>query len=120
MTRSLLPRERDVLALMIEHAENFTEGPCVSAQRRAQWLAQLPGTRAGDSCQCGVCPSIELVDGHGVTPSADRKRIVLAAKARGALLLLFIDDDRLSYLELAPISPDDHFERFPDPADITW
>lgn len=40
---------------------------------------------------------------------------MLEAGCPGALLLLFIDDDQLSYLELAPVA-DEVFAEFP-PAD---
>lgn len=35
-----------------------------------------------------------------------------------ALLMLFIDDDRLSYLELAPLSDDTSVHHFPAAASI--
>ncbi|NYD67556.1 hypothetical protein [Agromyces atrinae] len=39
--------------------------------------------------------------------------MVLDAWSEGAMLMLFIDDDRLSYLELAPTEPDGSFAEFP-------
>jgi hypothetical protein len=42
----------------------------------------------------------------------DRSRTVLSASSTGAPLLLFIDDDLLSYLELAPTEEDGSFDEF--------
>ncbi|HEY5728382.1 MAG TPA: hypothetical protein VIV08_07175 [Acidimicrobiia bacterium] len=38
---------------------------------------------------------------------------MLSASSAGAPLLLFIDDDLLSYLELAPTEEDGSFDEFP-------
>ena len=84
---------------------------------RARWRAQVEITRAGRPCGCGSCPSIELTDAAGVSPEMTSSRVVLQAETRGALVLLFIDDDQLSYLELAP-TDDGSFGEFPAPADI--
>jgi hypothetical protein len=86
----------------------------VTDDDRARWLRQVPHTRAGRRCDCGTCPSFELTDPAGVTPDMRNSRVVLEASTTGALLLLFIDDDRLSYLELAPLDNDTTFQQFPD------
>ncbi|WP_172173197.1 hypothetical protein [Brevibacterium sp. CT2-23B] len=46
-------------------------------------------------------------------------RTVLTAGSPGAMLLLFIDDDYPSYLELAPIDEDQSFTDFPEPETIS-
>ncbi|PFG36022.1 hypothetical protein ATL41_0726 [Flavimobilis soli] len=44
---------------------------------------------------------------------------MLEASAAGALLLLFVDDDRFSYLELAPLDDDASFAEFPAASTFT-
>lgn len=118
--RELTRRELEVLALMIDDATCFepdSSGATVEDADRARWRAQLVTTRAGRPCRCGSCPSIELTDTDGVSPEMINSRVVLSAETDEAMLLLFIDDDLLSYLELAPMD-DQTFAEFPDPADI--
>jgi hypothetical protein len=113
MGRALSAREREVLEAMVRFAPDFSGQHSVDEVSRQHWLAQVAGTRAGRRCECGDCPSIELEDAQGSTPSFTHSRIVLSASAPDALVLLFIDDDQLSYLELAPIDPDDQVDEFP-------
>lgn len=115
--RALTSRERDVMVALIRGASP-DEGVAVSPEDRRRWLAQVPTTRAGARCRCGTCPSIDLTDEEGTMP-ADGARVVLGASAEGALVLLFIDDDRLSYLELAP-TDDETFAEFPDAASLSF
>lgn len=72
-------------------------------------------------CSCGTCPSVDLavVDEHQEAPAATervvggrRSGVVLEAFVPDANLLLFIHDDRLSYLELAPM-PELSIAEFP-------
>ncbi len=84
---------------------------------RARWRAQLMTTRAGRPCGCGSCPSIELTDADGVSPEMTRSRVVVDAQTDGAMVMLFIDDDQLSYLELAPTG-ECTFAEFPHPNDF--
>ena len=109
--RELTDRERDVLTIMVESAEPFAGDPAPTFEERARWRSQLAGAHAGTPCGCGTCPSIELTDENGITPSGGN-RVVLEGATPGASLLLFIDGDRLSYLELAPHG-DDVFTEFP-------
>ena len=44
---------------------------------------------------------------------------MLDAFSTGAMLMLFIDDDRLSYLELAPAEVEGRFAEFPASDSIT-
>ena len=117
MTRELTDRERAVLTLMIDSAGAFADDPEPSDEARRRWRAQLAGARAGAACGCGTCPSIELENEHGHTPAGGR-RMVLSASHPHASLLLFIDGDRLSYLELAPHG-ERPFPAFPPVAEIT-
>lgn len=117
--RALTRRELDVLTVMVERGTPFDPdgAEAVSDADRVRWRAQLPTTRAGRACGCGSCPSIELTDTAGASPEVTTSRVVLSAETDEALLLLFIDDDRLSYLELAP-SADHAVAEFPDPDDV--
>ena len=117
MGRALTDREREVLAFMVENAGVFADDPPVSFEARQRWLSQVSGARAGSPCGCGTCPSIAIEDEHGRTPDSGR-RVVLSAGHPDASLLLFIDGDRLSYLELAPHG-DDVFPEFPPVAALT-
>lgn len=110
MGRELTEVERAVLVAMIRHGVGFEDQSPVQAAQRKRWLHQVPTVLAGPTCGCGTCPSIELEDEHGAIPTIG-SRVVLTAATRESLLLLFIDDDRLSYLELAPTgeTPTDSF-----------
>lgn len=102
---------------MIDRATCFHPDERVKMADRARWRAQLATTRAGRPCGCGTCPSIELTDAAGVSPMMTNSRVVLNAETDNAMVLLFVDDDQLSYLELAP-TEDQTSAEFPDPADI--
>jgi hypothetical protein len=112
--RELSDRERELVVLMIDHATCVDTDERVEEAHRARWRAQVATTRAGRRCGCGTCPSVELTDAAGVTPEATSSRVVLGAELEQATVLLFIDDDRLSYLELAP-TDERTYADFPDP-----
>ena len=116
-TRALTLREREAIIAVLERGTNIRKLPITTADR-ARWLSQVPHTLAGRSCECGICPSIELTDAEGHTPATVDGRVVLQAEAPGAVLHLFIDEDRLSYLELAPLAGDS-ITVFPASTDIT-
>ncbi len=92
----------------------------VSASDRHRWSADAATVLAGRSCGCGRCPSIELVDESGAE-IVGSDRIVLSGwidtdnPNGAAMLLLFIDGGRPSYLELAPLTDDVVYAEFPDP-----
>jgi len=118
--RPLTPREKAVLIAMIERGVTMDDDTPVSDADRSRWLAQVAHTRAGRPCGCGTCPSIGLTDVDGLTPELQDDRVVLQASATGALLLLFVDEDRLSELELAPMSDKTSFHQFPDPDGMSF
>ena len=109
-----------MLVALVRSGRGDGGGTTVSRDDRERWLAQVPATRAGRGCTCGTCPSIELTDATGSTPGTEGDRVVLSGSTSDAVLLLFIDDDRLSYLELAPLSDSVARHRFPHPADIDF
>lgn len=118
--RPLTHREKAVLVAMIERGVTMDHDAPVTDADRSRWLAQVPHTRAGRSCGCGTCPSIGLTDAEGSTPEMPDDRVVLHASATGALLLLFVDEDRLSELELAPLSDKTSFDQFPNPEGLDF
>lgn len=118
--RPLTSREQAALVALITRGVSADGDVVVTGEDRDRWLQQVPDTRAGDRCNCGTCPSIELTDRSGTTPGEWDRRVVLEAGAAGALLLLFVDDDRLSYLELAPLDDKATFREFPDPEEFDF
>jgi hypothetical protein len=111
MGRALTERERDVLRFMVDNAQPFADDPPVSAVARGLWRDAIPVTQATDYCGCGLCPSIELADEAGRTPIGEHDVVLNASHPKG-YLLLFIDHNRLSYLDFAPWD-DERFEQFP-------
>jgi len=116
--RALTQRERQALLAILDRGTSSRDDHPLESSDRARWRAQVPFTRAGRRCGCGQCPSIELTDSQGLTPADGDGRVVLDAWTPGALLMLFVDQDQLSYLELAPMDHDDAMLEFPDPDDI--
>ena len=113
--RPLTSREQAVLVALITRGDHMDDDATVTDDDRSRWLRQVPHTRAGRRCDCGTCPSTELTDTAGATPDMRNSRVVLQASTPGVLLLLlFIDDDHLSYLELAPLDDGTTFQHFPD------
>jgi hypothetical protein len=102
---------------MIDRGRCSDSDDRVKEADRARWRAQLATTRAGRPCGCGTCPSIELTDAVGISPEMTKSRVVLDVATDKAMLLLFIDDDRLSYLELAA-TDEQTFAEFPNPAEM--
>lgn len=116
--RQLTETERAVLVAMIRYGVGFEDQAPIRAADRKRWLHQVPDVLAGPECGCGTCPSIGLEDQHGPIPAIE-PRVVLTAALPDALLLLFIDDDRLSYLELAP-TEEHPITAFPAPAELLF
>jgi len=118
--RALSDRERNVLVAMIERASQQTSLDPVTEASRKRWLAQVPRTSVVGRCPCGTCPSVDLAVGDNVEVATVSRRVVLEATTADAMLLLFIDGDRLSYLELAPTDPDVQIAEFPSPELINF
>ncbi|MFD0481411.1 hypothetical protein ACFQ46_02295 [Kineococcus sp. GCM10028916] len=107
------------MALLIDLGEPFdAEQRVVEEADRDRWRAQLSTVRAGRTCGCGTCPSIELTRPDVLRAAGDDGYPVVESSTLEAMLLLLVDDeDQLSYLELAPTG-ERSFSEFPDPADI--
>lgn len=108
--------------MLVAMIERGAPGPeeRVTAADRARWLAQFDGTFAGRECGCGTCPTIELTDAGGRSPGTERSRVVLSGGTRQLMVLLFVDDDRLSSLEGAPIEPEHVAREFPPAAELDF
>lgn len=103
---------------MLADGSTAIDGNATKADR-TRWLGQAAETFVSGVCGCGACPSIVLSDAKGRTPGPDcARRVILEAEAADGHLLLFIDDDQLSYLELAPLK-DEPVLKFPDLEDTT-
>lgn len=132
MTRRLTSRESDALVFLIDSGIGAVGDP--TDADRARWRGLVDRLRVSATCACGTCPSIDLalaapankpapkVSSAGTTPdtaaAATSRRVVLEGFTPGAFLLLFIDDDVPTLLELAPID-DKVFDRFPPVADLS-
>ena len=141
----LTPREKEVALAMIRHARpspdedeyaTFTDEQKqgwdppvpITAQQRLTWEAHLAEVVVTNPCDCGTCPSIGLRPVHRVDDESRddtggegdfANRIILDASLEGCMLLLFIDDDSPSYLELAP-GAEEKFSKFPPPERILF
>lgn len=100
MARSLSPDEIGWARYLVSHGTAL--GPAPAVTQRFGWLAQLDGALAGEGCDCGTCPSVELlVDGTAPAPDA-APDFVLYGGTNDMLVLLHIVADRPAYLEGAP------------------
>ncbi|WP_432522823.1 hypothetical protein [Kineococcus sp. SYSU DK006] len=117
--RDLTRRQLEVLAWLIDHGAPFDpDQRVVEEADRARWRAQLTAVRAGRSCGCGTCPSIELVHPAALRAAGADGHPVVEGSTAGAVLLLFADGgDHLSYLELAPTG-EQIFGELPHPGDL--
>ncbi|EEH63561.1 hypothetical protein HMPREF0044_1162 [Gleimia coleocanis DSM 15436] len=99
MERNLTAAEAAVLEVLLLNASSDQETE-PTAELRNQWVAQIPNLQVVHECGCGACPTIDFTD-----PKAKfNHRIVLSAfdDTQGAGILVFIDDNQLSCLEVYP------------------
>lgn len=75
----------------------------LAEELRADWLARLGALRVSATCDCGLCPSIELTLGDEQVNAADEDRLVLAASTEQSLVLAVVARDVPVYLEVAPL-----------------
>lgn len=102
MGRSLTAQERAVIEAMIAQADGGSPGQRPSAAQRARWAAALEQTSVDHECGCGLCPTIDLA-WNGQAVGCEGERVVLEAfSAGGEMVLLFVDGDRPSCLEVVP------------------
>ena len=120
MIRQLSEREHHVLVAMIEHAGVGEEGPDISSVQRSAWRATVPHLQVYDACNCGDCPSVSLTSNAEHPNVSEDERVVLVAALNDALVLVFVDDDVPSYLELAPHNQETAYTQFPEPAALSF
>lgn len=115
--RSLRERERAVLIVMIDNDHDLSDPvPVITVEQRQNWRDQAGSVQVGGVYGCGKCPTIDLVDKNATEPAG--RRIVLSGFRGDEGILLFIDGDRLSCLELYSHT-DDVIDMFPRPNEIT-
>ncbi len=110
-------RERDLLLALIARGSAVGSDASIAQSDRERWAGQV--ARVHGTCGCGSCPSIELAPSDEADSAGPSRRTVLEASTDDAFLLLFIDDDRPTYLELAPFG-DDPITEFPLVADVAF
>ena len=108
MARSLTESEQQLISAMITSAKAADPSRFEAQEVWYQWRQELLGTldriTVGASCECSKCPSVQLLLDGQVVP-AGASQIILQAFISEGIVMLFIDDDVPSYLEIAP-NPD--------------
>lgn len=146
MHRTLTPREHEVALAMIRHARtspsaedyaNFTDlqkqgwdpPTAITQRQRLTWASSLAEVVVTNPCDCGHCLSIGMkpmtrVDDGNRDDTGGlgdySSRIILNAAVEGYMLLLFIDDECPSYLELALGDDEQMYNEFPPSAQIVF
>lgn len=105
MARSLTASELQLLSAMITSAKAADPARFDDQQAWFEWRQELHDTldrvTVGELCDCGKCPSVQLlIDGQEVP--AGTSQVILEAFISEGIVMLFIDDDLPSYLEIAP------------------
>lgn len=105
MARTLTASERQLISAMMTSAKATDPERFEDQQAWYQWRQELHDgldrITVGASCDCGKCPSVQLlVDGQTVPPG--ESQIILEAFVSEGIVMLFIDDGKPSYLEVAP------------------
>jgi len=105
MARSLTDAERQLISAMITSAKATDPTQFDSQEAWQSWRDELHETlgriTVGEACDCGKCPSVQLlIDDQPVPPS--ESQIILEAFIAEGIVMLFVDDGYPSYLEIAP------------------
>jgi hypothetical protein len=117
--RPLIARERDLLLALLARGTAFGSDESITESDRERWVEHVAAAMVQGTCGCGSCPSIDLAPGAEADSASPGRRTVLEASTADAFLLVFIDDDRPTYLELAPFG-DDPITEFPLVADVIF
>ncbi|GAA4117819.1 hypothetical protein [Enteractinococcus coprophilus] len=105
MARSLTHPEHTLISAMITSAKasdpDRLKGSVAWRNWRHELHAMIDRLSVGKLCDCGKCPSFQLrVDGQEVQPSD--APIILEAFIPEGIVMLFVDDGKPSYFEVAP------------------
>lgn len=105
MARPLTDSERQLINAMITSAKAADPAQFDDQHAWYQWRQDVRETvdrvSVGDACDCGMCPSVQLLVDDQEVP-AGASQVILEAFISEGIVMLFIDDDFPSYLEIAP------------------
>ena len=105
MARSLTDTERQLISALITNAKVTDPAQYDKAETWQRWRQELyqmlDRLSEGESCDCGKCPSFQLLVDNKPVP-AGRRQIILEAFISEGIVMLFVDDGKPSYLEIAP------------------
>lgn len=105
MARSLTEAERQLISAMITSAKATDPDHFETQQAWQDWRAGLQEMvdriSAGEPCDCGKCPSFQLLIDDKPVP-AGQSQVILEAFVSEGIVMLFVDDGHPSYLEIAP------------------
>lgn len=105
MARSLTDAERLLIHAMITSAKAtdpaVDQTKTTSEDWRHKLHEMLDRITVGQACDCGKCPSVQLLIDDKPVP-AGKSQIILEAFISQGIVMLFVDDGKPSYLEIAP------------------
>lgn len=106
--RAMTVDERLVMEAMIRHAHAFDpDQRDPEPADRQRWLAMIDDLSVHGVCGCGTCPTIDLAyKGEPVECGEHTATAILQADTRDAVVLLLVDNDIPSCLEVAPLNDD--------------
>ncbi|MDN5807378.1 MAG: hypothetical protein L0L93_05815 [Brevibacterium sp.] len=123
------PDEQDYAGFTDDQRQGWDRPTPITPQQRLTWETHLAEVVVTNPCDCGFCPSIGMKPMSRID-DGDRddtgglgdysSRIILDAAVEKCMLLLFIDDDIPSYLELAPTDGEHVYSEFPPPERILY
>ncbi|QTG76017.1 hypothetical protein [Trueperella pecoris] len=100
--RSLTSHEAELLEALLKHGQASDDSMLTEATRQ-DLIAQIPSTRVHSECGCGTCPSIQLSAQRQDASFASMEIIEAGTVSHDAMIMLFVNDYQLSYLEVAPM-----------------
>lgn len=102
--RALRPAEYQLVAALLLHGGLPTMSP--------------EDLRVVGTCECGTCPSIYLADPAGPAAGDHRATRIIEASTEAALVLLHLQADVPTFLEIAPTTSAP--ARLPAPAELEF
>lgn len=83
---------------MLQHGA-ICDGKTATVADRERWCSQIPRLRVIGTCGCGLCPTINFTEDY---EPATRLYVEAYDPTQNAGIILFIDDDLPSCLEVYP------------------